>query len=100
MQRALKCDGLLAEARDADGAPRAVTPDDVRAMRAYVAARRADSAPFDIVVMGQTGELTPAAQAARVQAFADAGATWWVEELWGADEDAVVARIEMGPVVW
>ena len=99
MRRALKGDGLLAEARAADGAPRAVTPEDVRAMREFVTTHRADAAPFDIVVMGQTGDLDAAARAARVQAFADAGATWWIEELWGADEDAVVVRIEMGAVL-
>lgn len=95
MHRALKCDGLLAEVRDENGAPRAVTPEDVRAMRAFVAEHHPAPATFDIVVSGQTGDLGPAARAARVQAFADAGATWWVEELWGADADDVTARIEM-----
>ena len=97
MRRALKCDGLLAEARDSGGAPRPVTPEDVRAMRDFVTRHHPDPAAFDIVVMGQTGDLDAAARSAHVQAFADAGATWWVEELWGADGDAVAARIEMGP---
>jgi alkanesulfonate monooxygenase SsuD/methylene tetrahydromethanopterin reductase-like flavin-dependent oxidoreductase (luciferase family) len=50
MQRVLRYDGLLPNVFGDDGKPREITPDDVRAMAAYVAERRTDTKPFDIVI--------------------------------------------------
>lgn len=96
IHRALKCDGLLAEARTARGAPRAVTPADVHALRAYVTAHHPEDTPFDIVVLGTTGAMSDADRTAHLRTWAAAGATWWIEELWGADADTVNVRIEQG----
>ena len=99
MQRALRYDGLLPNARGADGAPRDVTPDDIREMAAYVAERRNQSTPFDIVMEGETPGDDPAQAAAIVRPFAEAGATWWNESRWGAmsDVELVRTRIQQGP---
>ena len=99
MARALRYDGLLPNVRGADGAPRDVTPDDIREMAAYVAERRNQSTPFDIVMEGETPGDDPAQAAAIVRPFAEAGATWWNESRWGAMSDVALVRtrIQQGP---
>ena len=94
MDRALRYDGLLAYTTRGE-----VTPDDVRAMKAYAAENRGGSAPFDIVWEGQTPGDDPEAARRTVQPFADAGATWWIESPWtppNAPED-LSRRIRQGP---
>src|SRR3954452_24400124 len=50
MRRVLRCDGILPTVMDEQGQRRATTPDDIRAIRQYVEANRAETAPFDIVI--------------------------------------------------
>jgi hypothetical protein len=102
MQRVLRYDGLLPNVFDADGKIREMTPDDVRAMHEYSVAKRSAVTPFDLVVEGHTpgDEVDRAAETVRM--WSDAGATWWIEALWGApdqpvDLDAVLQRIRQGP---
>ena len=102
MQRALRYDGLLPNVFGADGKIREMTPDDVRAMRDSVVAHRSGTEPFDIVVEGKTPGADPDRAAEIVRGWAEAGATWWIEALWGApdqtvDLDAVLQRIRQGP---
>lgn len=100
MQRALRYDGLLPNVLGEDGRVRMSppTPNEVRAMVAYAAARRPAHEPFDVVVEGETpGDDLPAARA-QVQPYAEAGATWWIEALWTAPNlDRVRTRIVQGP---
>jgi alkanesulfonate monooxygenase SsuD/methylene tetrahydromethanopterin reductase-like flavin-dependent oxidoreductase (luciferase family) len=102
MQRALRYDGLLPQVlKPANGTRRVaqkVDPDDLRAIREYIAANRTDSRPFDIVIEGDTpGDNRQ--EAARVVAqWAEAGATWWLEAPWDAEtHDQVRERIRQGP---
>ncbi len=102
MRRALSYDGLLPSVFGDDGKPRELTPDDLRAMRAYVEANRAETTPFDIVMEGETPGDDPARAAAIVRPWADAGATWWIEALWNEPRDAaglqaVRRRAAQGP---
>jgi alkanesulfonate monooxygenase SsuD/methylene tetrahydromethanopterin reductase-like flavin-dependent oxidoreductase (luciferase family) len=104
MRRALRYDGLIPSAFDAEGRARQATPDELRDMAAYVAARRERDTPFDIVVEGETPGDDMAAGAARVAPWAEAGATWWLEAMWSLpreDEGAAMAalrrRIAQGP---
>lgn len=104
MRRALRCDGLLPAMMGDDGkvAMRPTTPDEVRAMKAYVAASRAETTPFDIVVEGSTPGDDAGKAAAMVRPYADAGATWWIEASWDAPRDAegqrqVFQRARQGP---
>jgi len=102
MQRVLRYDGLLPNVMSADGTIREMTPDDVRAMREYTTAKRSATTPFDIVVEGHTPGAEIDRAAAIVRNWAEAGATWWIEALWGApdrpvDLDAVLQRIRQGP---
>ena len=102
MQRVLRYDGLLPNVMSVDGTIREMTPDDVRAMREYTTAKRSATTPFDIVVEGHTPGAEIDRTAAIVRNWAEAGATWWIEALWGApdrpvDLDAVLQRIRQGP---
>jgi hypothetical protein len=64
-----------------------------------VAEHRSAGTPFDIVVEGETPGDDAAQAADRVGPWAQAGATWWNEALWGAmdDLDRVRRRIAQGP---
>lgn len=97
MQRVLKSDGLLVEKVGADGQPQEATPDDVRAIKAFVAANRTLATPFDIVMNGRSKDLAPAAQKETLLAWQDAGVTWWIEGLWGETEETVAQVIRRGP---
>ena len=74
-------------------------------MRTYVEANRPPEntgQPFDIVVEGVTPGDDPAAAAAQVRPWAEAGATWWIEAMWAANEqenglEFVRQRIRQGP---
>jgi alkanesulfonate monooxygenase SsuD/methylene tetrahydromethanopterin reductase-like flavin-dependent oxidoreductase (luciferase family) len=85
MQRALKCDGLFIETINQE----AVTPEDVRAVKAYVDENRTLSTPFDIVATGSTNRLEPSQRSQFLGQLAEAGATWWIEGLWEMSEEEV-----------
>lgn len=98
MRRVLRYDGLLPNKLDDNGAQTNITPDDIRAMKAYIDEHRTLSAPFDIVCEGETPGDQPAQAAAQVRPFAAAGATWWTEARWGNHPiDEVRTRIKQGP---
>ena len=98
MARALNYDGILPNAMTPAGDHRPLTPDDVRDMAAFVAANRAETTPYDIVVEGATPGKKPKKAADTVRGWASAGATWWIEALWNApDAAAVHQRVEQGP---
>lgn len=104
MQRALRYDGILPNVMEDDGSARPPALEDVHAIRDYVAAHRMADVPFDIVVEGRTPGDDRAAAADQVRHWAEAGATWWIEALWGApdeptDLDTLRRRIEQGPPV-
>jgi len=65
-------------------------PDEVADAVAYVRRYRQSDAAFDVVVSGATGPSLP--DAGRMAAYAEAGATWWLEDIspwrFGADPEA------------
>jgi alkanesulfonate monooxygenase SsuD/methylene tetrahydromethanopterin reductase-like flavin-dependent oxidoreductase (luciferase family) len=81
LQRALRCDGIIPQTVDGDGA-RQCTLDELRAASI--------PAGIEVIIEGSHTEHAPAAWAA-------AGATWWMESLWSAvsDPDAVDASLEL-----
>jgi hypothetical protein len=97
MQRALRCDGLLPQKMNAKGELEELTSEDIRTMKAYIDTNRTHTTPFDIVVEGKTGEMTPDQVQEKLSAWAGAGATWWIEGLWEYSEEQVSARIQQGP---
>jgi alkanesulfonate monooxygenase SsuD/methylene tetrahydromethanopterin reductase-like flavin-dependent oxidoreductase (luciferase family) len=78
MRRVLRCDGIVPQYHlgGRDG-----TPDDVRQLRAWLTER--DARPdLDVVADGETSAEDPAAAAAQVASWAQAGCTWWLETRW------------------
>jgi alkanesulfonate monooxygenase SsuD/methylene tetrahydromethanopterin reductase-like flavin-dependent oxidoreductase (luciferase family) len=77
MQRVLRCDGVIPQFAIPD---RRSGPDEVRDLRAWLAARGRES--IDVIVDGETsGDDRPAA-IGTVRAWEDAGCTWWLETRW------------------
>ena len=98
MARVLKYDGILPNTMTPEGDHRPLTTDDVKEINAYIKAHRTETTQFDIVVEGATPGDQPDQAAETVRAWADAGATWWIEALWSAtDAAAVRERVSQGP---
>lgn len=93
-RRALRWDGY-APVGTADSP---LTPDDVREMTESVSGRRADG-PFDIRISGSTRGQSSDETRLTVAEFAEAGATWWDENLPPAGMSLGEARerIRSGP---
>jgi len=98
MRRVLRCDGIIPQY----DLGRAGGPDDVRALRAWLAEHGA-RAEVDVVAEGVTPAADPAAASAHVTPWAQAGCTWWIENRWEmpagtTDPMAVVReRLAAGP---
>ena len=94
MNRALRYDGLLAYTTRGE-----VTPEDIRAMKAYVEENRSQDTPFDMVWEGETPGDDPGRAASIVRPFAEAGVTWWIESMWTPpnEPEDLRARIRQGP---
>jgi alkanesulfonate monooxygenase SsuD/methylene tetrahydromethanopterin reductase-like flavin-dependent oxidoreductase (luciferase family) len=94
MARAMRWDGVIPQVLDADGGARQPRLDEVAGLRARLDADRPDD-DVDIVVEGTMSEHSPAA-------YADAGATWWIESMWDAMAEhspvtAAYDRLRLGP---
>src|SRR5947209_7984929 len=82
MRRVLRYDGLLPHKLTGGDTPATITPDDIRAMKAYIEEYRSQTTLFEIVQEGETpGEDRKRARAI-VHPYAEAGATWRTESRW------------------
>lgn len=100
MARAARWDGIVAQAPAADGTSAAPTPDQLRAIAAWLARERAatgQSGPYDVIAQGTTPANDPGAARVAVAPYADAGATWWIEADWETSLDGLRGRVEAGP---
>lgn len=101
MRRVLKYDGLLPMVFDDNGQAKQAAPPDVREMAAYIVQHRRTTTPFDIIVEGVTPGDRADEAAAILRPWAEAGATWWIESMWGENDfptaEAVRHRVEQGP---
>jgi alkanesulfonate monooxygenase SsuD/methylene tetrahydromethanopterin reductase-like flavin-dependent oxidoreductase (luciferase family) len=91
MRRTLRYDGVIAQVTD---------PLIVRDIAEFVARERqpgdADR-PFEVIAQGTTS-LDPGNRTRSVEAFVEAGATWWIDADWEAgDVEVVRTRIKVGP---
>ena len=98
MRRVLRCDGVIPQynlGRDA-------TPDDVRAVCAWLQERGARP-DLDVISDGETPAEDAAAATAEVTPWAEAGATWWLETRWEMPHHTpermreIIDRITAGP---
>jgi alkanesulfonate monooxygenase SsuD/methylene tetrahydromethanopterin reductase-like flavin-dependent oxidoreductase (luciferase family) len=98
MRRVARWDGWLPNKIDESGQQAPITPEEIRAGRAFIEAQRPGSEPFDVIIEGETDGADPAAAAAVVAPWAEVGATWWLEARWSQPEPAaVLERIRQGP---
>jgi alkanesulfonate monooxygenase SsuD/methylene tetrahydromethanopterin reductase-like flavin-dependent oxidoreductase (luciferase family) len=93
MRRVLRCDGII---------PQAATVTDYPAMRAWLTERGARP-DLDVLAEGETPADDPAAGAAIVTPWAEAGCTWWMETRWATAQHGedrmreIRDRIAAGP---
>ena len=76
-----------------------MTPQDVRELSASVSEQRGSDEPFEIRVTGSTNGESPDEARRKVSRFAEAGATWWDEDLWhsGMTLEEAHERVRLGP---
>lgn len=101
MHRVLKYDGIIPVIKKADGSHDEITPGVIREISGYVRERRKvrgnSRKDFDIIKDGTT-PLNRRRARETVRPFEDAGATWWMESMWGYKRlRDVIDRIEAGP---
>jgi hypothetical protein len=78
MRRVLRCYGVIPQKMDGTNEP--MTPDDLRAMKAWIDERRTLETPFDLVWEDETpGDSAAAADI--IRPWADAGLIWWLESI-------------------
>lgn len=96
LRRAARWDGWIASGIDQEY-QFIKTPEDIARAKAYIEAHRTRTAPIEIAL----GAKSEPGQSALVQSYADAGVTWWLENLSGLRGSfaELMARIEAGPVV-
>ena len=93
MRRVLRCDGII---------PQEAAVGDYPAMRAWLAERGARP-DLDVLAEGETPTGDPAAGAAIVAPWAEAGCTWWMETRWAMPHNGedrmreIRERISAGP---
>jgi alkanesulfonate monooxygenase SsuD/methylene tetrahydromethanopterin reductase-like flavin-dependent oxidoreductase (luciferase family) len=76
----------------------AITPEDLREILAFIQTQRMQTTPFETLAYGLTGGTDTSADAARVAAFAQVGATWWLEHFAPQHTvEQVRHRIQQGP---
>ena len=89
MRRVLRCDGVIPQYRQ-DPAPA-----DARSVRDWLT-ESGKAAEFDLIADGETPAGDPAAAAAAIGGWAEAGCTWWLETRWEA-RDQIRERLVAGP---
>jgi alkanesulfonate monooxygenase SsuD/methylene tetrahydromethanopterin reductase-like flavin-dependent oxidoreductase (luciferase family) len=102
MQRVLRCDGLLPAVFDKEGRIKQPGPEELAEMVDWVQVTRDQTGPIDIIVEGVTPGDDDQEAVDTVRPYAEAGATWWIEAMWGSMDqpdgtERVLARIRNGP---
>jgi hypothetical protein len=91
LRRAAAWDGIVPFAMD-----RALTPDEIHSIVSSIKKRRIDAEPFDVAF--GFSDLNKNLTADSLQAYAQAGVTWWLEcSSWNHSLTEVRERIRLGP---
>lgn len=98
MGRVARYDGLLPSM--IGGA--SITAQDIREMKAYIDANRADTTPFDIIMEGVIPTENAESTASFIREWEAAGITWWLESMWHLQGKAdglqmLRKRVQQGP---
>lgn len=99
LQRALRYDGLLPLWIDPSTHKiEEITPGLLHRIVEHIKEQQLEARSFDIVWEGKTPGDDPQRAAEIVRPWEEAGATWWIEALWGVDEvEKVLERAKQGP---
>jgi hypothetical protein len=102
LRRALHWDGILPIKMHADGSFAEMTPEDIMDLKAFLEDHQHPSPPFDIVLEGATPADDRACAVSIVRSYAQAGVTWWLEDLWTSAQtqdlvESMRTRIQQGP---
>ena len=105
-RRAARWDGVVPIARGIERGEH-LMPEDLAEVVAYVREHRETDAPFDVTIGGHSPGDDPTGEASLARAYAEAGATWWLEDVspwpfgWRGDGpwpiEAMKASIRRGP---
>lgn len=87
MARVARYDGILPSKREGE-----VEPADVVEIVDWARAVRESDRPFDVVIEGDTAGLDALAADDKVRPYAEAGATWWIEGMWDAQDGSAESR--------
>src|SRR5215467_10617003 len=96
MERALRWDGIIPQRYKGSPSDRA-KPEFTGQVASYVKKNRQSKSGFDIIAGGSTPGKNRTRAADTVRAFADAGATGWIESVWTGGENKLRERIRQGP---
>jgi alkanesulfonate monooxygenase SsuD/methylene tetrahydromethanopterin reductase-like flavin-dependent oxidoreductase (luciferase family) len=92
-RRAAQWDGVCPLRKDDEP----MTPDDFRAVLAYIGEHRTSNEPFDVIFGSKTLGESPQ-DAEKVGPYAEAGVTWWLENFtWDDTLEQVHERVRKGP---
>jgi alkanesulfonate monooxygenase SsuD/methylene tetrahydromethanopterin reductase-like flavin-dependent oxidoreductase (luciferase family) len=96
-RRAARWDGVM-PGWDILGSPKQ-SPQEVRDMVAYIEAHRTSRGPFEVAHGGKTSSNSTEADRQEVREYAEAGVTWWLEDLnpWRGPIAEMRERIRSGP---
>ena len=102
LRRALHWDGILPIKMHTDGSFAQMTPEDIMDLKAFLEDHQRPSPPFDIVLEGATLADDRACAVSIVRSYAQAGVTWWLEDLWTSAQtqdlvEGMRTRIQQGP---
>lgn len=97
LARAARWDGIIPSI--SNDPFRRPTPEEITAIRDWVAEHRESMDGYDVVIEGVSPANDPEWVDAELRPLADAGTTWWIESRWEApnDVDTLLERIRQGP---
>ena len=99
LRRAARWDGVIVSDMSEGSDNEETLPTAVAGVTAWMRENRASSGPFDVIAEGITSGANNNADRAKLEPLADAGATWFIESRWEADQSvrSLRERIRLGP---
>jgi alkanesulfonate monooxygenase SsuD/methylene tetrahydromethanopterin reductase-like flavin-dependent oxidoreductase (luciferase family) len=99
LRRAARWDGVIVSDMSDGSDAEDTTPAAVAGVTSWMRENRTVSGPFDVITEGITSGADAAADRAKLEPLAEAGATWFIESRWEADQsiDTLRERIRLGP---
>jgi len=97
VNRALRWDGIIPQKYKPQADDVYMKTEEIAGVRDFVKQNRKEPGAFEIIASGTTSGNNRKRAFEEVQAYAEAGTTWWLEAMWGASLEKVRTRIQQGP---